>query len=308
MPRRLRAGCLAAAVLLSLVPAGMGRSGQSADTEPSKVERDVVFGRYGGLALLMDVHRPRSANGFGVIYVPGSGFHTPLGYDARPITVYTRPFVPVLLEAGYTVFAINHRAAPAFRHPAALEDCRRAVRWVRHGASAYGIRADRLAAAGYSSGGTLASLLGVSDAAADPASPDEVERQPARVQCVVAGGAAFDFASVDTPVASSVTASYLGATLALGYPVDGAEARLYREASPVTHVDADDAAHFILHGDADEILPFKQAELMTDALRKAGVPVTLMRIPGGSHGKLDPPGAPDYKPELVRFLAQCLGR
>lgn len=307
---RARAGRRAAALLAAvLLPAARAAAQPSpaAPAPPANVEENVVFGRHFGLALLLDVHRPAAANGRAVVYVPGSGFHAPAGYDARPITVYTRPLVPLLLEAGYTVFAVNHRAAPAFRHPAALEDAQRAVRWVRHHAARYGVSGERMAAAGYSSGGTLASLLGVLEGPGDPSSGDAVQRASARVQCVVAGGAAFDFPAVDTRIGLPVLSSYLGATIALGYAKEGAEHRLFRDASPVTHVSAGDADHFIFHGEADEILPVAQAQSMADALRKAGVPVTLVLIPGGTHGRT-PPGAADYRPPLLRFLGECLER
>ena len=87
-----------------------------------RVERNVIYGMYSGLALLMDIHHPPTSNGYGIIFISGSGWHAPLGLDARPLKqsgqekVYATP----LAEAGYTVFAINHRAAPRFRYPAAI--------------------------------------------------------------------------------------------------------------------------------------------------------------------------------------------
>lgn len=264
-----------ACTALAVLAVAAGRTGaQVSPADSLPAESNVIFGRYSGLALLMDIYRPPQPNGYGVVYVPGSGFHTPLGYDARPITVYTRPIVPILVRGGYTVFVVNHRAAPRFRHPAALEDVQRAVRFVRHGAAAWGIRPTPLAAAGYSSGGTLASLLGVLNARSDMAATDPVERESSTVQCVIAGGAAFDFRTVASAVALPIVGSYLGATITLGYSADGPEQRLYREASPVTHASAGDAPHLLIHGDRDEVLPLAQAEAMFEALRAASVPAT----------------------------------
>ncbi len=128
-----------------------------------------------------------------------------------------RRTVPALTRAGYTVFVVNHRAAPRFRYPAAVEDVQRAVRYVRHNAARYGVAPDRIGAIGYSSGGTLASLLGVLGGEGTPSDTDPVQRESARVQCVVAGGAAFDFTKVQTLVGLPVMGSYLGSTIALGY-------------------------------------------------------------------------------------------
>ena len=121
-----------------------------------------VYGMYSGLALLLDVHQPARSNGHGVVYINGSGWHGPLGLDAMPLkeTPLGRPYIEAMCAAGYTVFAINHRAAPRHRYPAAIEDARRAVRFMRQHAERFGIRADRIGACGGSSGGHLVSLLG----------------------------------------------------------------------------------------------------------------------------------------------------
>jgi hypothetical protein len=59
------------------------------------------------------------------------------------------------------------------------------VRFVRHNAARDGIRADRIGAAGSSSGGHLVSMLGTLDGKGNASDPDPVERQSAKVQCVV---------------------------------------------------------------------------------------------------------------------------
>ena len=46
-------------------------------------ESNVIFGTYSGLALLMDVYKPASPNGYGIVVIPGSGWHTPLPYNAN---------------------------------------------------------------------------------------------------------------------------------------------------------------------------------------------------------------------------------
>ncbi len=110
----------------------------------ARVDRNVVYGMYSGLALLMDVHYPAEPNGYGLIWIGGSGWHAPTRYDARQLKERAVP--QMFLDAGYTVFMINHRAAPRFRYPAAVEDAQRAVRFVRHNAERYGIDPDQLGA------------------------------------------------------------------------------------------------------------------------------------------------------------------
>src|SRR4051812_5792200 len=84
------------------------------------VERNVVYGMVSGAALLLDVHRPAQPNGRGIIFISGSGWQASTEYGATPLKEQQiGQWGPPLLAAGYTVFAINHRAAPRFHYPAA---------------------------------------------------------------------------------------------------------------------------------------------------------------------------------------------
>src|SRR6266508_3239903 len=107
----------------------------------TQVEKNVVYGMHSGLALLMDIYQPTERKGYGVVYINGSGWHAPLACDAGQLkeTPLGMPYIEAMQTAGYTVFAINHRQAPRFRYPAAVEDAQRAVRFVRHHAAPFGI-------------------------------------------------------------------------------------------------------------------------------------------------------------------------
>lgn len=79
-----------------------------------------------------------------------------------------------------------------------------------------------------------------------------------------------------------------------------------REASPVNHVTPDDAPLLLIHGDAEDVIPFQQAELMHEAVKKVRVPVKLLRVPGGTHVNLRTKDAPDYLNEMVKWHEQHL--
>ena len=244
--------------------------GQATAPAGSRVESNVVYGMYSGLALLMDVHYPQKPNGYGIIYIGGSGWYAPMSYDAKPLKDHGPSFTygNPLLDAGYTLFVINHRSAPRFRYPAAVEDAQRAVRYIRHYAAKYGMRADRIGAVGASSGGHLVSLLGVLDGEGDPQDADPVNRESARVQCVVAFYPATDFIN-GQPRAQEYNPDGPGLLGFIGMerPSEGAsptsvEYKTYREASPIYHVSADDAPHLLIHGTTDIVVPIKHSELM----------------------------------------------
>src|SRR5262245_6687035 len=189
---------------------------------------------HSSLALLMDVHKPAQSNGFGIVVIPGSGWHAPMGYDARPLKESSEFVAQTrkLLEAGYTAFVITHRAAPRYHYPAAVDDAQRAVRFVRHNAGRYGISADRIGALGGSSGGHLVNMLGTLDGKGIAGASDPVQRESAKVQCVVALYAPSDMAKVDTPFGSVTVTAFLGMRPLRNAPKDSPDARLYHEASP----------------------------------------------------------------------------
>ena len=56
----------------------------SAAAQP-RVEKNVVYGMYSGSALLLDIHYPARPNGFGIVFIAGSGWSAPLGYSATPL-------------------------------------------------------------------------------------------------------------------------------------------------------------------------------------------------------------------------------
>jgi acetyl esterase/lipase len=257
---------------------------------------------YSGLALLMDVYHPVKPNGYGVVYISGSGWHAPEDYSAQPLkdNDQSKLYARRLSDAGYTVFAVTHRAAPRFRYPAAVEDAQRAVRFVRSNAERFKINATRIAAVGGSSGGHLALMLGLTDGRGDPDAADSVERASAKVQCVVARAAPADMTKLTGGGGALV--SFLGAPMP-GQP-GSVPPRAYREASPVTHITPDDPPVLLMHGDKDAVVPFEQAEIMEAALRKAGLATKLVRVPGGGHGPTfgNPPNPPDYMGEMIAWL------
>jgi acetyl esterase/lipase len=242
----------------------------------------------------------------GIVYIAGSAWHSPLDYNAPPLK--EMPLVAAaaapLLEAGYTVFAINHRNAPRFRYPGPIEDAQRAVRFIRHHADRFGIRPTRIGAAGHSSGACLALLLGVLEGVGESGHADLVERESAKVQAVASLAAPTDFINVPASFAQS---SYLGVALFNRADTSSQEYLIYRDASPVSHATAGDAPILLMHGDADPIVPFRNSELMRRALEAAGVTVRELNLLGGGHFPPFPSNEPDPFVETVGWFDAHLG-
>lgn len=306
------------AVLVSISGAGRATAQPKPLIEGARVEANVIYGMHSGLALLLDVHTPAEPNGYGVIFISGSGWQAPTTYDATPLKQNQIPiWGPPLLEAGYTVFALNHRAVPRFHYPGAVEDVQRAIRFVRHNAGRWKIDPTRIGGMGGSSGGHLVALTALLGAPGGAADPDPVNREPATLQAIVLRAAPTDLvAQARADRGGGVTGF-----LELPWPHDPASLRqypktalIYREASPSTHVSPLSPPTLLIHGDADDAVPFEASVAMEAALRKAGVPTGLVRVPGGGHGADFGAGAaprpdwPDFLGAAVRWYDTHLKR
>jgi dipeptidyl aminopeptidase/acylaminoacyl peptidase len=90
--------------------------------------------------------------------------------------------------------------------------------------------------------------------------------------------AAFDFREFDKEKKKFVTITDEARIVELG-----------RKISPITHVSAKSAPTFIIHGDADLLVPLQQAETFLEKLKAAGVETKLVVKPGAAHGWGDLP-------------------
>lgn len=249
------------------------------------IRANIVYGSYSGLSLLMDAHVPAKPNGLALLHIPGSGFQAPLGMEPYEIKDPGQHQVVLteFLAQGFTVFTINHRAAPRFPYPGPLEDVQRASRFIRAHAAEYKVSAEWLGAVGGSSGGNLALMLGtVGDGAADQ------PKGPAP-QCVVAAMPPTDLLPLgqDGPAVGMAT-QYAGTVAPFSeeaiFPGYAERLAPYLEASPITHLNSKIRTRFLLvHGDADTLVPLDQSKRFEAKARAAGVHVELRTMAGVGH-------------------------
>lgn len=261
----------------------------------SKRTKDVIYGRKYALALTMDVFTPtKNANGAGVIWcVSGGWFSSPFNINPAWMDEFTK--------RGYTVFAVCHGSQPKFTIPEVLENMHRATRFIRLHAKDYGIDPNRIGISGGSAGGHLSLMQGMAGDLGDSKSKDPLERTSSRVQAVACFFPPTDFLNYEAPGKDALgrgvlvnfkapfafqefdskTKSYVPITDEERFKEIG------RKISPIDHVTADDPPTLIIHGDADKLVPIRQAEIMIAKLKEVGVPAELVVKPGAAHGWKD---------------------
>jgi acetyl esterase/lipase len=199
------------------------------------------------------------------------------------------------------VFAVVHGSQPQYTVPEIVQDMNRAVRFIRHGASAFAIDPDRVGVCGASAGGHLSLMLGTAGTKGDPNAKDEVDKESSRVRAVACFFPATDLMNWGEPGKALIHAKDHGPPFraAFDYRELDPQSRLWvpitddeklrtitREISPITHVSNDDPPTLIIHGDADTLVPLQQSQVMVEALKKAGVETKLVVKPGAGHGWL----------------------
>ena len=245
----------------------------------------IVYARPAGQALQLDLFVPKKRPQTRIpwmVYIHGGGWR---GGSPRQFWRHAAHFASL----GWPGITVAYRLAPAHRFPAQLEDVQAAVRWLRAQGAELGVDPQRIGAAGGSAGGHLAALLGTTDAVVDGIS--------SRVQAVVAFNGVFDLPALDSERAAGPRSALLGD-----------DPRLAIEASPLHQASSQAAPALLLHGTADETIPFQQAVAFQRRLREYGVRAELYAADGAAHGFFNRP--PWYRPTLERmerFLLDVFG-
>jgi acetyl esterase/lipase len=227
--------------------------------------------------LLLDIARPAAGDGpFPVVvFLHGEGWRAGKRQDMSH-------FIEGVARMGYAGVTPDYRLVPAARFPAQVEDCKAAIRWLRANAGKYHLRADRIGVVGFSAGGHLASMLGVTRKIDGFDDSGDNLNQPSAVQAVVSFFGPTDFPARDFPpdLTRAVIEPFLGGSF-------GERAEIYSRASPINYVTQYAPPFLFFHGSADELIPVAQSIHMAEKLKTAGVSVEVNVMEGERHGFSD---------------------
>lgn len=238
---------------------------------------DVIYTKHDGVALTLDVLQPEKPNGAGIIRIVSGGWRS----NNRNMTGGPWP------AAGYTTFVVAHGTQPRFNVEEIVADLLRAVRFVRAHAAQYGVDPEKLGLTGGSAGGHLSLMVATRGGPGDPAAADPVDRVSSAVRAVACYYPPTDFLNWtgEGDVAVGVGGlSWLAAAFGPDAATPSGRARLGRAISPLYHVHAGQPPIFIVHGDADTVVPLAQAERFFHRTQEAGAPIELRVRRGAAHG------------------------
>lgn len=251
-----------------------------------------VFSRTDDYELTLDLFRPPSPTPEGdpciVVVHGGSWTHG----DSREFASLS----PHLAAQGYVVVGVNYRKADKYPFPAARNDLRSAIRYIKDNAPDLGVDEDRIVLLGRSAGGQLALLVAY-------------EHEDSTIRGVISFYGPTDMVyGFNDPTDPKVidTPKTLGLYLR-GTPQTAKE--VYDAASPINLVQDDSPQTLLLHGSHDEMVHVAQSERLSRQLEKQQVSHLYLRLPWATHGfdhNLWGPGGQISTYAVERFLVHVL--
>jgi acetyl esterase/lipase len=244
---------------------------------------DVIYGRKFGTALTLDVFQPEKTNGAGIVFMVSGGWFS--SHEAINAQFY-KPF----LDRGYVVFAVVHGSQPKFTITEVTQDIHRAVRFIRHNASHYGVDPQRLGIAGASAGGHLTLTMATQGNQGDSSAKDPIDRESSEVEAAACFFPPTDFLNYSKPGEDAVGVGILkDFKPAFGPRSETAEDRqkLGKEISPIYFVHSNMPPVLIIHGDADKLVPIYQARIFVEKCEQSGCKAKLIVKEGKEHGWSD---------------------
>jgi acetyl esterase/lipase len=291
---------LSSVVVLMLVAPAFAQS--SADLQASvalfqkvRTVANIVYTQANGWEGKLDVYAQRTpAPAPTVIFIHGGGWVRGTK-EASVLTVL--PYIAM----GYSVVNVEYRLGNVSLAPAAVEDCRCALRWVIEHAKEYNIDTARLVIAGASAGGHLALTTGMLPTSAGFDRSCQTGLEP-RVAAIVNFFGITDLPDLlDGPNKKPFPENWPYTVQWFGNQPNRGE--LAKAASPITHVRPGVPPTISIHGDADPTVPYAHSVRLQEALQKAGVAHELVTVPGGGHGNFPPDQWQRVYVAIEKFLA-----
>jgi acetyl esterase/lipase len=240
---------------------------------------NIAIGNDGPRPLLIHLARPHRDRGRlpAVVYIYGGGWQH--GNPDQGLWA-----IAALALRGYVAASIDYRLSHEATFPAQIADCKCSIRYLRAHAAEYRLDPDRIAAVGPSAGGNLAALLGTSAKARELEGQGGWAGERSDVQAVVDWSGPIDLLRMAEDQGNSFSSETWMARMIGGPLLEEREKVI--AANPVTYISRTTPPFLIMHGDADDVVPFNQSQILDDALRAGGARSTFFRMPSRGHGFL----------------------
>lgn len=258
---------------------GFGDWFNPAPIAPPGVEviRHIPYGP-AGVRQQLDIYRPR--------FIPEQGCPVLLQIHGGAWMIGDKggqalPLMHHLASKGWICVAANYRLSPSVGFPTHLEDCKRALCWIRKHGGEYGMDPSFVAVTGGSAGGHLSALMGLT------ANREELQvDDPAidtSVQACIPFYGVYDFlVRYNQHPNRKVYERFLTGKV-LHETVQDNPA-LWDLASPVAQIHPDAPPYMVVHGTHDSLAAVAEGRVFSRKLRETSTaPVVYLEMPGAEH-------------------------
>ncbi|ATN36961.1 hypothetical protein ACO34A_24625 (plasmid) [Rhizobium sp. ACO-34A] len=258
---------------------------------------DVIYSTREGRALLADIYVPQDGvrQKPAIIWVHGGGWR----FGDRKLSPHLARYYA---ERGFVMVSVDYRLSKQAVFPAALEDIKTAVRWLKSVAERYAVDPARIGLWGGSAGGHLAALCATSGPGSfEGPAEDGVRGFDSCVAAVVDCYGPTDFLQIDahrdpegkpsedvesiqlpkgvlSAQADSLESAFVGA------PIETVP-EIVQAANPIAHIRRESVLppFLIVHGRCDTAVPVHQSVILFEALKNVGNDATLLLVEGLGH-------------------------
>ena len=290
----MRSTYLIAVSLLLAIPSLGGDSAEFAARVSSqyRVSPNITYKTASNAEQKLDVywHRGERTPRPTVIYIHGGGW---VGGSKEGSLLNLMPY----LEMGFNAVNVQYRLGRVALAPAAVEDCRCALRWVIRNADTYGFDTGKLVVTGHSAGGHLSLTTGMLQAAAG-FDAECISNSEPQVAAIVNYFGITDVADLmaGQPNQQSYAVRWLGSMADRKQIADAV--------SPIHHVRKDLPPILTIHGDADKIVPYSHALELHKRLKAVGTANQLHTVKGGGHGGFSAEEVAEIDKTIRAFLSK----
>lgn len=243
--------------------------------------RNLPYTKTGNKKQLLDIYLPAKQTGKLplVIWVHGGAW---MLNDKYADMGYMKNTVKEFIDNGYALASIDYRHSTEAIFPAQIQDCNAAIEYLYQHADAYNIDKSKIALVGFSAGGHLASLIGLSHNNAVKDFYADGTKANFSIKCIVDFYGPSDLIAISGSTDTAVNNNRSPVAILLG-AMPTLRPDLAKKASPVTYIGKNDPPFFIVQGEKDESVPNSQSILLSSWLNINGVANELTVVPGAPH-------------------------
>ncbi len=251
---------------------------------------DVVYKKAGNWEGKMDIYLP-----------PNTGKPTPIlinihGGGWNHGSKETQKGFGSFFKNNMAVANISYRLVDVDPAPAAIEDVRSVMIYLIRHAKELNIDTDKIVLMGGSAGGHLALMGGYLE------NNPVFDADRKDILTIKAAAVVDKYGIADMVDFSVGSKPYKSAVRWIGSQINNRD--FIKSVSPIYYINKNTPPTFVVHGDADPIVPYQQSVELVKKLNESGVKNKFITVEGGEHGKFDREKNNEISAEIIEFLKE----